>query len=287
MARHNLNYARILGIAFVIRAVGLGGLLGTAAWAQLPDEDFPAVDSPDSGDRPRGDRGGRFSRGGGRGGAEGSPGMNPGEDRRGGRGRRDDAGAGAPGGNPAPGQPGAKPKVRVGRVGRKPPATATLPAQYAARDTNRDGQIGMYEWSRTDLSTFNRLDTNRDGFLVPAELVNPGSGAGGAVVTSTSTASSVPAATGSVPTASPSAPVQPAAPGSPTASSAPSADPKIAAAESAFDFLDSSGAKDGVLSAEEWERSRNARKLFTDAKVEIQIPLTKAKFVENYVKLSK
>ena len=286
MARHNLYPVSTLGIALI--SVGLGGLLGPAVWAQLPDEDFPAVDSPDSGDRPRGDRGGRFSRGGGRGGAEGVPGTTPGEDRRGGRGRRDDAGAGAPpAGNAAPGQPGAKPKVRVGRVGRKPPPPAALPAQYVARDTNRDGQIGMYEWSRSDLATFNRLDTNRDGFLVPAELINPGSGAGGAVVASPSTASAVPAATGSVPTASPSAPVQSAATGTPAAASASSADPKVAAAESAFDFLDSSGAKDGVLSAEEWERSRNARKLFTDAKVEIQLPLTKAKFVENYVKLSK
>ena len=60
---------------------------------------------------------------------------------------------------------------------------------------------------------------------------------------------------------------------------------KTAEAESAFEGLDSN--KDGALSTEEWERSRNARKRFADAKVEIQMPLLKAKFVENYVKLSK
>ncbi|MDB5335574.1 MAG: hypothetical protein JWN70_1193 [Planctomycetaceae bacterium] len=268
MIRHNLIYIRSLGIMLMVQAAALAFLPGTAA---AQEEDPPAAsDSPDNGGRSRGDRGDRGGRGGD----------------RGGRGRRDESGAGnQPANNPQPGKPGTKPKVRVGRVGPKSPIpTATLPAQYVARDTNRDGQIGLYEWSRTDISTFNRLDTNRDGFLVPSELANPGSGGAAPAVASTSTATPAATGTGSVATTAISAAAKPAA------AAAPSVDPKVAAAESAFDFLDkedASGKKDGILSAEEWERSRGARKLFTDAKVEVQIPLTKAKFVENYVKLSK
>ncbi len=267
MIRHNLICFRILGFILMMQTAGLVFLPGTAV---AQDEDPPAAsDSPDNGGRSRGDRGDRGSRGGD----------------RGSRGRRDESGAGnQPASTPQPGKPGTKPKVRVGRVGPKSPIPpATLPAQYVARDTNRDGQIGLYEWSKTDISTFNRLDTNRDGFLVPSELANPGSGGAAPAVTSTTGTTSTPAATGagSFTTTTVSAAAKPAAP------AGPSADPKVAAAESAFDFLDSSGTKDGLLSAEEWERSRGARKMFTDAKVEVQIPLTKAKFVENYVKLSK
>lgn len=241
----------------MVQAASVECLTGTSA---AQDEGPPAAsDSPDNGGRSRGDRGGRGRRG------ESGPGNQPAN-------------------NQPPGKPGTKPKVRVGRVGPKsalPPLT--LPAQYSARDTNRDGQIGLYEWSRTDISTFNRLDTNRDGFLVPAELASPGSGGAAPAVVSTAVPTATPAATGtgSVATLAVAPAVKPAAP------AAPSADPKVAAAESAFDFLDSSGTKDGLLSAEEWERSRGARKMFTDAKVDVQIPLTKAKFVENYVKLSK
>lgn len=265
MIRRNLICIRTLGIILMVKTLGLAFLAGTA-FAQ--DEDPPAAsDSPDNSGRSRGDRGDRSGRGGD----------------RGGRGRRDEAGAGGqPASTPQPGKPGTKPKVRVGRVGPKSPIpTVTLPAQYVARDTNRDGQIGLYEWSRTDISTFNKFDKNRDGFLVPAELANPGSGGAAPAVASTSTAVPVATGTGSFATTAVSAAAKPAA------VVAPSADPKVAAAESAFDFLDSSGTKDGMLSAEEWERSRGARKMFTDAKVEVQIPLSKAKFVENYVKLSK
>lgn len=263
MLRHNLISCGMLGIILIVQVAGWTFLAGTVA---AQDEDPPAAsDSLDNGGRSRGDRGDRGGRGG--------------------RGRRDEASSGnQQASTPQPGKPGTKPKVRVGRVGPKSALhPVTLPAQYVARDTNRDGQIGLYEWSKTDISTFNKLDTNRDGFLVPAELASPGSGGAPPAIASTSTATPVPSAagTGSFATTAASAPVKPAT------ASTPSADPKVAAAESAFDFLDSSGTKDGLLSAEEWERSRGARKMFTDAKVEVQIPLSKAKFVENYVKLSK
>lgn len=265
MTRHNLKPTCLLGAVLLMQAGALMGLVNSAS-AQGP-EVGPGMESPDDGRRSRSDRGSRGDRG-----------------DRGGRGRREDMGSGdQPAGNQPPGKPGAKPKVRVGRYGPKaalPPAT--LPAQYAARDANRDGQIGLYEWSKTDISTFNSLDANRDGFLVPAELVNPAKPGMTVAVASPS----APAVTGAATVAAPAS----SAPAKPLAPAGPPVDPKTAAAESAFDFLDkedASGKKDGLLSAEEWERSRNARKLFTDAKVEVQIPLSKAKFVENYVKLSK
>lgn len=265
MNRHNLKSACIFGAVLLMQAAALMGLVNSAS-AQGP-EAGSGMESADDGRRSRSDRGSRGDRG-----------------DRGGRGRREDMGSGnQPPGNQPAGKPGAKPKVRVGRVGPKaglPPTT--LPAQYVARDTNRDGQIGLYEWSKTDISMFNSLDANRDGFLVPAELVNPAKP--GMTVAAASPVT--PAVTGAVTVAAPAA----GSPAKPPAPAGPPVDPKTAAAESAFDFLDkedAGGKKDGLLSAEEWERSRNARKLFTDAKVEVQIPLSKAKFVENYVKLSK
>lgn len=194
------------------------------------------------------------------------------EDRRGSR--RGDRGT--PGASNQPAGKDAKSKVRVGRVGPKvtlPPAT--LPSQYSARDINQDGQIGMYEWSRSDLSTFRKLDINDDGFLTPAELAAPPSSTAGGSTTVAST--TVPARSyGSSPA---SAPAKPA-----SAPSEPPADLKTVAAQGAFEGLDTD--KNSQLSEEEWNRSRYARKLFTDAKVEITFPLAKAKFVESYVKLA-
>lgn len=64
---------------------------------------------------------------------------------------------------PAPVQPtpGRKGKSRM---------VPTLPKEYAARDKNGDGQIGLYEWERAKYAEFVKLDKNGDGFLTPQEL---------------------------------------------------------------------------------------------------------------------
>ncbi len=51
-----------------------------------------------------------------------------------------------------------------------PPAAAELPAQFRELDKDKDGQLGVYEWPRDDLETFQKLDRNSDGFLTTAEL---------------------------------------------------------------------------------------------------------------------
>ena len=280
MIHRKLMSVSVLCLTLWGRGVALAELPRDVSEPYVPTEvatgEQFALFQPPSDDR--GDREDRSDRGR----SERDSNSNPGGDRRD-SGRREGSPPGSPGGNPLAGK--TKSKVRVGRVGPKvklPPAT--LPAQYIARDANKDGQIGMYEWSKTDLSTFNRLDANHDGFLVPAELAAPGSapassvaGGGPMIVPRPSGGGFTPPAAVNGRSASPAPTV--------AAVSAPPADLKTVAAESAFNFLDKD--RDGALSLEELERSRNARKLFSDAKLEIQYPFSKQKFVENYVKLSK
>lgn len=77
----------------------------------------------------------------------------------------------APAGSPAPATP---PKAPGGESAPKPassrPRSASLPEEYASKDTNGDGQLGLYEWPRTDFATFQKLDLNNDGFVTAAEL---------------------------------------------------------------------------------------------------------------------
>src|SRR5437667_10050358 len=61
-----------------------------------------------------------------------------------------------------------KPSPRAPRIRKS--ITMKLPDQYRSRDTDKDGQIGLYEWPRSDYATFRKLDLNGDGFLTPQEL---------------------------------------------------------------------------------------------------------------------
>lgn len=245
---------------------GFGGGFGGPPGGGSPPEDNDQRSYRDSRREDSGDRGRRSDSN-----------SNSSDDRRGGRGSRRSEGGSSTSSNQRAGKDG-KSKVRVGRVGPKvtlPPAT--LPAQYASRDINQDGQVGMYEWSRMDLSTFRRLDINGDGFLTPVELASPTSGTSGGSTTVAST--TVPLNSTAPGTNRISVPTQAAA-----SSSQPPADLKTVAAQGAFEGLDTD--KNGQLTEEEWQRSRYARKLFTDAKVEITFPLAKTKFIESYVKLA-
>ncbi len=138
-------------------------------------------------DRGRGSERGRFGSGGGSGrfggfegrsGDEGRPGFggrfggdrdesrrgsaDRGESNRFGGGRSSDTRPGPARGTP-PTTTAQKPRTPV-RV------TVDLPSQFDSLDTDRDGQIGLYEWPRTQHALFAEIDRNGDGFLTPREL---------------------------------------------------------------------------------------------------------------------
>jgi hypothetical protein len=73
-----------------------------------------------------------------------------------------DAGESSPNQVPAAGSATADPNT---------PADSQLAAQYVPLDQDGDGQIGLYEWPREKLAEFQKLDSNKDGFLTPEELV--------------------------------------------------------------------------------------------------------------------
>jgi hypothetical protein len=62
------------------------------------------------------------------------------------------------------------PKPVVYRAGKLPP---NLPAWFAQLDTDKDGQIGLYEWkaSGRPIEEFERMDLNNDGFLTVHEVM--------------------------------------------------------------------------------------------------------------------
>jgi len=76
-------------------------------------------------------------------------------------------------------QPVPAPIPVPGRRGAKPRMVPVLPQEFAALDKNGDGQIGMYEWSRTKYAEFVKLDKNGDGFLTAQELGAKGISIGG------------------------------------------------------------------------------------------------------------
>jgi len=69
---------------------------------------------------------------------------------------------------PMPVEDDSRPKVF--RAGKLPPG---LPAWFAVLDTDKDGQIALYEWRAggKGLDDFKELDRNDDGFLTPEEVL--------------------------------------------------------------------------------------------------------------------
>ena len=74
-----------------------------------------------------------------------------------------------------PGSELSRPKAALGNSTTKPapPRRKTLAdvsESIQTLDKDGDGQLGLYEWPREKLAEFKTLDSNKDGFLTPAEV---------------------------------------------------------------------------------------------------------------------
>ncbi|HVJ85400.1 MAG TPA: hypothetical protein VM452_07125 [Caulifigura sp.] len=159
-----------------------------------------------------------------------------------------------------------------------------LPASYADVDTDRDNQIGLYEWKKAKrpLAQFTQLDANRDGFLTPRELERGASMPALAAATPTPVATPTPIA-GSAPSAS--------------ATSTPPAAPVVilsdeekskafaAQATNAFQMLDRN--RDGKVSLDEFPATSKIRPMFEQAGLNFNEPMASDQFVSNYVRIYK
>jgi hypothetical protein len=184
------------------------------------------------------------------------------------------AGAQAPGG-PEQADPGAagetkpvpKPRIRW-------PKALKLPDQYRSRDIDKDGQIGMYEWTRSDYATFRKLDLNHDGFLTPQELTPISTGKPAAPVVSVTLYP--PDAAANDTAASKSSETAP----EPAAASAAPASGQRSEAERFFELLDKD--KNDKVTEEEFKKSFLMSKKFADAGISLAFPVTRDEFVRQY-----
>jgi hypothetical protein len=167
---------------------------------------------------------------------------------------------------PQENKPAPKPRIRW-------PKLQKLPDQYRARDTDKDGQIGMYEWPRSDYATFRKLDLNHDGFLTPQELTRGPSSK--PTAPAAAVAAPPPAAEGASSTAATGSAPAPAAPAAASPATAAGSD-----AERQWDVLDKD--KDGKVTEEEWGKSLFTRPKFRDAGVAVSFPLARDEFLRLY-----
>jgi hypothetical protein len=151
------------------------------------------------------------------------------------------------------------------------PINVKLPDQYRSCDTDGDGQIGLYEWSRSDYAGFRRLDLNGDGFLTPRELLRGPSASAAPRVETASRVNETSAGERPIATSSP-------APAPDTTTSGPPQ--QNSRAEAAFKLLDRN--KDGSISEEEWKKSLNAGPAFAKAGVMVTLPISRTEFFRLY-----
>lgn len=168
-----------------------------------------------------------------------------------------------------------KPAPKTPRV--RWPKPIPLPDLYRSKDSDKDGQIGMYEWPRSDYAAFRRLDLNHDGFLTPEELTR------GTQQSASRSRSAPPETTATPPAivASTTAVSAAGLPGSAASSATPPAPTgSRSEAERIFEVTDKD--KDGKITAEEWNRSYLAKPKFEKAGIGVTFPLPRDEFIRLY-----
>lgn len=187
----------------------------------------------------------------------------------------------AGGADSEPGAGDSKPAPKPPKVRQK--VTLKLPDEYRSKDKDKDGQIGMYEWSRTDYAGFRRLDLNGDGFITPLEL----SRAGRSKRTSSADVVSVSSSAGSSATGSSSRSSSGSASTTDTATASVPADgasdgPIVnrSDAERQFELVDKD--KDGRVTEAEFQKSTLTRVKFKNAGITLSFPVSRDEFLRAY-----
>ncbi|MCH9655443.1 MAG: hypothetical protein K0U86_08265 [Planctomycetes bacterium] len=175
-------------------------------------------------------------------------------------------------------------------ISKPPRTTVDLNQEFIPHDTDKDGQIGLYEWRKnnpTKLSAFFVMDLNGDGFLTPREIQLSKAGK-----PQRSAASFMFALTGDEPTEpkSETDKTQTASKKTPAASSVKktvtaSTDPLVNQANYFFKLLDRN--KDQTVSSKEWKKSRSMRRMFEGANIDLTQDMSQEQFVNHYVTIKK
>ena len=181
-----------------------------------------------------------------------------------------------------------KPAAKPPRARQK--VTLKLPEEYRSKDKDKDGQIGMYEWSRTDYATFRKLDLNGDGFITPLELSRAGRSkrSASAEVASSSSTSGSSSFSGSGSSSSTSdktsTTVTSASAPADNAAEATSDAPVVSRSEAERQFEVVDKDKDGKVTEAELQKSIVARLKFTKAGIVLSFPVGREEFLRAYPK---
>lgn len=168
--------------------------------------------------------------------------------------------------------------------------TVDLNQEFIPHDSDKDGQIGLYEWrinNPTKLSEFFVMDLNGDGFLTPREIQlskagKPQRSAASFMFALAGDEKTVPLseagkAQATINKVVPPATVNKAVPAS--------NDPLINQANYFFKLLDRN--KDQTISSKEWKKSRSMRRMFEDANVDLTQNMSQEQFINHYVAIKK
>lgn len=165
----------------------------------------------------------------------------------------------------------------------KPRMTLDLPEEYAERDLDKDGQLGLYEWKLSEIAEFRTYDVNADGFLTPRELLTGGSDDSESGSSSDDGGSSRDSDSKESDSKDPgdrSSSTKTASTKTDTSGDKPASTRDATTVRRAKLFFKSSDKdKDGKLTVEEWGQSRMARSYFSKAKVKVKLPIDEPGFI--------